>query len=342
MAGENGLAQRRLSLYQALARAPWAHDFYQVLRRVEALHPELPRLGEAGRPADEPVRLGQQADLAFAPTNLSEVRLGRSGRPRLGVRFLGLWGPQGPLPTHLTEFARERQLNHGDPTLVRFADVFHHRLLMLFYRAWRQAQPAASRDHPARDRFGVYVGALFGQGAPAWFARTEIADESKRHFAAHLARSVRNPEGLEDILASYFGVPVRVECFALRWMELPASQRSMLGARDGAATLGAGAVLGRRVLDAQHHFAVHLGPMALADYERLLPGGGWHRRLIEWVREYASEEYGVHATASVNAREVPRAVLGGGVRLGWTTWLGHWRGDAAAPGVRLALSRPAR
>lgn len=340
MAGADGVAKRRLSLYRALERAPWAHDFYQTLRRVEALHPELPRLGEAGRPADEPVRLGQQADLSFAPANLDAVKPGPSGRPRLQVRFLGVWGPQGALPIHLTEFARERELNHGDATLVRFADLFHHRLLLLFYRAWRRAQPTASRDHPDRDRFGTYVGALFGQGAPAWFGRTELTDETKRHFAGHLGRSVRNADGLADILSDDFGVPVAVETFALRWMDLPISQRSMLGRGDGS-TLGAGAVLGRRVPDAQHHYAVHFGPLTLEDYERMLPSGSWHQRLREWIREYSSEEFGVLGTFSVHAAQVPRAVLGAGVRLGWTTWLGHWRTASAAPGVRLALARHA-
>ena len=276
MAGESGLQDRRLKLYQSLAREPWAHDFYQVLRRVEALHPEFPALGEATRPSEEPIRLGQQADLSFAPSNLSEVKFGKSGRPHIQVRFLGVWGPQGPLPLHLTEFARERQINYGDPTLVRFADLFHHRMLLLFFRAWRQAQPTASRDHPDHDRFRTYVGALFGQGSPAWFGRTSIADDSKRHFAERLGRSARNPDGLTDILASYFQVPVRVECFAIRWMALPGAQQSALGRGGGAASLGAGAVLGQRVLDGQHHFAVHLGPMTLAAYEQFLPAGGWH------------------------------------------------------------------
>ena len=52
---------------ERLAAEPYRHDFYQVMRRFEARHPQLPRLGEALRPADEPLRVGQPAELTFAP-----------------------------------------------------------------------------------------------------------------------------------------------------------------------------------------------------------------------------------------------------------------------------------
>ena len=342
MAGKGGHENDRVTAYrQALMERPWAHDFYQVMRRIEGLHPGLPRLGEARRPADEAVRLGEQPDLAFAPATISHAEVGRDGRLRLLVRFLGLWGPQGPLPMHLTELARERQRSYGDVTLVRFADVFHHRVLLLFFRAWRQAQPTASRDRPAADRYRTYVGALFGQGSPAWFARAAINDDSKRFFVGHLHRGARNADGLADILTSYFRVPVRVQAFAPRWMHLPPSQRFALGRGGAATTLGQGVVVGARVLDAQHHFCLHLGPMPLAEYERFLPRGGWHDKLRDWVREYVGEEFDVSAIAAVTPGDVPGVALGKAGRLGWTSWLGRWRSKDAAAGARLALSQAA-
>lgn len=342
MASTGGREDDRLTSYrQALLAQPWAHDFYLVMRRVEGLYPALPRLGEARRPADEMVRLGQQPDLSFAPATISHAEVGADGRLRLLVRFLGLWGPQGPMPIHLTEVARERQRSYNDLSLVRFADVFHHRALLLFYRAWRQAQPTASRDRPATDRFRTYTGALFGQGSPAWFGRSAVADDSKRFFAGHLHRSARNADGLADILTMYFRVPVQIEAFAPRWMPLPPSQRFALGQGDEAGALGRGVVAGARVLDAQHHFCVHLGPMSIADYERCLPVGGWYAKLRDWVREYAGEEFDVSAIPSVEPHEVPSVVLGKAGRLGWTSWLGHWPGKGAAKGAKLALSQAA-
>ena len=116
-------------LFRALGETPREHDFFAVLRHVEALRPELPRIGTALRPAQEVVRLGQDPELDFAPSALESFSVGARSGPRLGVRFFGLLGPQGPMPLHFTEYVRERLRFRGDATLARFLDVFHHRLL---------------------------------------------------------------------------------------------------------------------------------------------------------------------------------------------------------------------
>ena len=129
------------ALFGAIEREPWAWDFHQALRRIECLSPASPRIGTAARPADEPIRLGQEPNLGFAPAMLSGLVVGAEGRPpRIEVRFFGLFGPNGPLPLHLTEFAYGRQLQAGDQTFARFADIIHHRFLSLFHRAWTTAR----------------------------------------------------------------------------------------------------------------------------------------------------------------------------------------------------------
>ena len=86
--------------------------------------------GEAERPAAEPVRLGQDPELAFAPAPLAWFGAEPgAAKPRLQVRLFGLFGPNGPLPLHVTEFARDRLHNAADRTLCRFLDVFHHRFV---------------------------------------------------------------------------------------------------------------------------------------------------------------------------------------------------------------------
>src|SRR5215211_3116331 len=155
-----------LAFLAAVADAPYRYDFYQTLRRLECLYAEKPRLGSALRPVDEPVRLGQDPDLSFANAPLASFDLPDGRPPRLQVRLFGLFGPNGPLPIHITEYARERLRHADDPTFCRFLDIMHHRFIALFYRAWAQAQPAVNRDRPADDRFTVYVGAFLGM-APA-------------------------------------------------------------------------------------------------------------------------------------------------------------------------------
>jgi len=115
-----------LSFFRALEEKPYQYDFFQALRRIECLFPKLPRIGQALRPADEPVRLGQEPALSFAPSTITSFKLADGAAlPRMEVRFFGMLGPNGPLPLHLTELARGRAIHAGDQTLVRFLDLFH-------------------------------------------------------------------------------------------------------------------------------------------------------------------------------------------------------------------------
>jgi type VI secretion system protein ImpH len=196
-------------MLRSLERAPYRFDFFDVLRRFECAHPEASRLGRAPRPCDEPIRLGQEASLGFPSSPMASFVPSAAGKPpRLSVHFLGLLGPNGPLPLHLTEYARDRMRNAGDRALVRFLDVFHHRILTLFYRVWADAQPTVSLDRPKEDRFGTYLGSLIGLGMPSLRNRDEFPDQAKLYFAGRFAAQTRNCEGLTAIVGAFFGLPV--------------------------------------------------------------------------------------------------------------------------------------
>ncbi len=316
---------------EAMAAEPHRWDFFQALRQIEAHHADMPRLGTARRPADEPVRLGQSAELSFAPSAISSVQPhAAGGKPRVEVRFFGLFGPNGPLPLHLTAYARERLLHKGDATLLRFADLFHHRLLLLFYRAWAQGQPTASLDRPAEDRFADFVGALVGTGGPEWHGRDAAPAHARLYFAGLMSRQVRNADGLQSLVAGCLGVPVRLVPFVGRWMRLLPQERTRIGrpgARRGAATaqLGQRAVLGGAVFDRQHHFRLHIGPLAMATFESLLPTGSALPAVKALVEDYIGLEFGWDLCLTLQPAERPEVRLGRSGRLGWTSWLGSAR-----------------
>lgn len=335
------------ALWREVAAEPWRFDFYALLRRIDASIAGRPRLGTARRPADEPLRLGQAPELSFAPAPLAKADpADRSGKPRLEVRFFGLFGPNGPLPLHLTAHARERLLHHRDETLLRFADLFHHRLLLLFYRAWAQAQPTASLDRPGEDRFADYVGSLLGVGGAAWRDRDAAPDHARLAFAGLFTRQVRNADGLARLLTGYLGRPVRVEQFVGRWMVLPEAERSRIGRRTSSrrlhsAQLGASAVLGRAVFDRQHHFRIHIGPLDRTTFESLLPVGSALPAVQALVDHYAGHEFGWDLELALRAGEVPATRPGRQGRLGWTTWLGRPDAERPSPGVLRLQPRPA-
>ncbi len=320
------------SVADEVAAAPHAHDFNQVMRRLEALHRSRPRFGQSVRPAQDAVRLAQEASVEFASAMLAGWEPGQDGRAdRLVVHFFGLFGPDGPLPLHLTEYARDRQRNERDPTLGRFADLFHHRALSLMYRAWADVRPVVSFDRPDADRFAAYAGALAGLGSPALRNRDAMPDLTKLHFAGLLANQTRHAEGLSAILSAFFTTPVRIECFVGAWLTLPDADHTRLAESGAPAQLGGGALLGRQVWSRQHKFRLVFGPLTLCEYERLLPGGLSFHKLVPLVRNYAGDLLAWDVQFVLRRREVPDTRLGRSGRLGWTTWLKPRRGlqDAA-------------
>lgn len=332
-----------LSLLRAIRNEPWAWDFYQAMRHLESAHVDQPRLGLGRSPADESIRLGQNPSMTFAPASLSTVAAPYGRRPaRIEVFFFGMLGPNGPLPLHFTEHARNRLYHFGDATFTRFLDVFHHRFLSLLYRAWAQAQPTVSLDRPSEDNFGSYVGALVGIGLPSLRNRDALPDFAKLSHVGHINRQVRNAEGLSKLVSAYFQCSAAVEQFVGHWMLLDQGDCLALGERRHG--LGVSAVLGRKVWDRQGKFRLILGPLKRDTYDELLPDGKGIRALSACVHNYNGMEYFWDARLVLKAADVPSARLDGQVRLGYTAWLGKRRAlrdaDDLILDVEWVLHRP--
>jgi type VI secretion system protein ImpH len=332
-------AQRQAALaalFESLHAAPYAHDFFALLRRLEALHPEAPRIGRALRPAQEPLRLGQEPELDFAPAALASFAQEGGPAPRLGVRFFGLLGPQGPMPLHLTEYVRERLRFRNDPTPARFLDIFHHRLLTLFYRAWADGQPTVQQDRPHDDRFAAWLGAAFGLTAETR-TQGELPERARLFQAGLLGSRSRHPEGLRKLLSQHFVVPVRIEPHVAHWLAIEPDDRTRLGfARNRPersatppAALGSAATAGHKLHDRQYKFRITIGPLTLAQYHGFLPGGAAWLKLRDWVRQYTGLDLLWDVQLCLSGAEIPEPRLGRRVPLGVATWIGR---GSRAPG----------
>jgi len=313
-----------------LAAAPYAHDFYALMRAYENAAPHLPRLGTALRPSDERLRVGQDVELTFAPAAISSYRPATESRvARVGVRFMGLFGPHGPMPLHLTEYVHGREHHHGDRTLSAFADVFHHRMILLLYRAWAQARPALWLDRDADARFDTFVGALIGMAASPWWGRDAVSDAGKRRNAGLLAGGVKHADGLRDILSDYLDVPISIESHVGHWMAIEPRDRTRLGDGGPPNQLGNGAVLGGAAWDRQFKFRVRVGPLDWEQYLRFLPDGEDALVVRDWVRQYVGLDLAWDLSVSLRGGQVPQPRLGGINRLGLSCWLGGFDPQAA-------------
>ncbi|MGB2806533.1 MAG: type VI secretion system baseplate subunit TssG [Sedimentisphaerales bacterium] len=318
---ETGAASH--SLNQRLQEHPYDFDFFQAVRRLESAHPHLPRVGCSQRPQGDLIRFCQKVSLAFEPSAIEAYfEPADEGLRRLSVTFLGLLGTNGPMPLCITEYVYDRLHNHRDKTLACFLDIFNHRMISLFYRAWACNQQTVSHDRKEDDRFAFYIGSLFGIGMDSFFKRDAVPDVAKLHYAGRLSCQTKNAEGLQEILHDYFGVPVAIEEFVEQWIELPREYCCQLGKSLDNASLGSTSIVGSRFLECQQKFRIKCGPMSFSDYERLLPGSESLGRFVTWIRNYIGDELSWELNLVLRHEEIPRICLGEVGQLGWTTWLG--------------------
>ena len=313
-----------LDHFAKLAERPEEHHVFQAMRVIDAAYPDSPRLGESRRPREDVVRLGQEAELAFPPSTIRSFKPGTPSAPgTLISRFFGLFGPQGPLPLHLTEYARDRQRNHRDHTIVAFANMLTHRMMSLLYRAWRSGNPAASYDR-GEDEFEKRVSAIAGYRGDGLQGRDAMPDIARRHFAAYMSQGSKNPDGLISLISHFFEVPVEIDQFVGAWLQLEPDDCWELGGMVG---LGQTTSVGSKVWSRASKFRIRIGPLNRERYERFLPGTEGFDRLEAIVRSYVGESLDWEVQLILKGDEVPRSSLGGKTRLGQTSWVDMKRND---------------
>jgi type VI secretion system protein ImpH len=326
MAGAPGPSATRVKPLEELRCAPERFSLFAALRLLEQAFPQQPRLGESRKAADDAIRLGHRPHLVFAPSDVASYDEDEAGKGYLEQHSFGLFGPNGPLPIHVTELAYERRRHADDATIVDFMNVFQHRLIALFYRAWANSDPATSFDRPDSDRFMMYVGATFGLAPPAARGRDSVSDYAKLSRAAWFGQQTRSATALRAILADYFAARVQIEEFTGAWLVVPPELRCRLGREP--ATLGDGAFLGSAVWQSQHKFEIVFGPLTFARLESFLPGARGLQELQSLVRLFTNDEWTWQLRLLLLPEEIPRTTLGCAGKLGWTAWLGTHVGVA--------------
>lgn len=289
---------------------------FPVVRELEARAADKPRIGRAKRPEHSIVDLAQQPSLGFAESTLTTA-VPHRGRTQLRGYWLGLTGPMGPLPVHLSEYAFfERRYAKKHP-FGDWLDVLAGRMLQAFYRAWAESQPVAQADRPNDDRFAQWLAALSGaaEGAPADAA---FPARARSHYAALFA-GLRSAIAIQDALSHLLMQPVRVVEYMPKWREFEAEDLSRLG--RSFSTLGSDAALGARVFSASDAFRVIVRAESLRDYQSLLPGGERFRIAAEAIDAFKPTHLEWDLCVEIDDADAPPARLDGMSRLGWTSWV---------------------
>jgi type VI secretion system protein ImpH len=303
---------------------PHSFSFFQAVRALERLRPGRPGPGRFVDPGREFVRFGAHPSLAFPPSEIQALELpeDEDAPARMTVNFMGVTGPLGVLPHHYTLLLRERK-RARDGAAEAFLDLFHHRMISLFYRAWEKHRFTLAREKGAEDRLEDHLLDLVGMGLPSQRGQLPIDDDALIHFGSLLGPQQRSAVALEQMIEDFFDVPVTVEQFVGGWYPLPRRDQTAVGDEDGASTrLGLGAVAGDEIWDQQARVRVRLGPLTREQFDAFLPTGSAHAPLKSLVRFFSHDQFDFEAQLVLGQEDVPGLVLGGPDQpLGWTTWI---------------------
>ncbi len=244
------------------------------------------------------------------------------------VAFMGLTGAEGALPRYYTELLLQRaQVN--DYALRDFLDLFNHRLISLFYRAWETHHCVVgyerARETGEEDRFARLLYAVLGLGTAGIRERLGGDDGSLLRYAGLLVQRPRSAQALQHCLSDAFQVPVQVRQFMGMWLSVQEEDWSRLGTPGTNNRLGQTTVAGTKVWDQQARFQVRLGPLDFDTFSGLLPSGKAFATLVRMTKFLAGPEFDFNVNLTLNAPEVPpcrlRVTPAYTPRLGWTTWL---------------------
>lgn len=310
----------------ALRQDPHSFAFFQAVRLLERLRPECPPVGGWADPGAEAVRFGVPPSLAFPPSEIQALELREDGPAAMKVNFFGATGPQGVLPHEYTLLVADR-LRARDRALADFLDMFHHRLLSFFYRAWQKYRFAAAREDGREDVLGEHVLDLIGLGPHGSRTSLPFPADALISRAGLLVPQPRGAAALQQLIEDFFGVAVEVKQFVGGWYPLGLGDRCRVSddEEEPANQLGRGAVAGDEIWDQQSKVRLRLGPLDRATYDSFLPGGEAHQPLASLLRFFSHDQYEFEVQLVLSAEDVPGVRLGGeddtAARLGWSTWI---------------------
>jgi type VI secretion system protein ImpH len=323
-----------MNFFDEITQNPSGFSLFNTLRFVDAKYSENPRIGQAGKASEENIVLRQKPSMAFAHTPLSHFIPANEDfeKDQLFNLSFGMFGPMGSMPYHLTEHAHSREHHYNDPTFARFADVFHHRMISLFYRAEANTQPCIEMDRPDENDFDTLIGALAGlsqlENNQSDDIESQTAQSIYKNKWDRLYRSglfslaTRPADGLKSLILDFLKLPVKIDQLTGGWLQLAEEDQFNIGIFSNNNQLGVNTSLGEKVFDVQHKFTVKIGPLSIQDFYRLLPNSDLFQQLREMIRLYSNDEYDWDIELQLKSHHVPKFQLGVQSQLGWTTWVG--------------------
>lgn len=310
-------------LNRVLVDEPYRFDFFQAVRLLERIFPKKKAVGQEALPHEEPVRFRSRIALDFPPSDIHEmIESGDEEKsPEMLVNFMGMVGVNGVLPTHYTELVLGR-IRYQDTAMWSFLDIFTHRAVSMFFRAWAKYRFPLAYER-GNDDFTAYLFDITGLGTKGLRGRMNLQDESLLPYAGLISQKPHSANALENVLCDYFGTTAKALQFFGQWIALNKADLTKLGADNS--NLGMSAIIGTKIWDQQSKFRIRMGPLMFKQFQAFLPNGSAYKQLRSIVKFIVGLEFDYDVQLTLKATQVPSAILTTkAVRrpmLGWTSFL---------------------
>ncbi len=313
------------AILKILEEEPFSVRFFQAMRLLERAAGSGAPVGHFSRPEDEAVRFKSLPSLGFPPSELYDLTRSPGGQWQMTVQFMGLTAALSALPAVYTEAVLLR-MREKDHAMRDFFDIFNHRIISLFYRAWEKHRFFIGYEAGHDDLLSLRLFDLLGLGTEGMRNRGRLADGACMYYAGLLGRQVRSATSLRQILEDFFEVPIQINQFAGTWRALPPENRTcLLGTLSINEQLGFGVVAGDEVWDHHGRIQISIGPMRFERYQQFLPQESAYRELVGWMQFYADGAYETQVQLILEKQDVPACELGDPgartPRLGLASWL---------------------
>lgn len=315
--------QSDTSLKDRLFKEFYHFSFFKAVHLLESLFPDKKPLGRTLTPSEEGVRFSVKPGFKFPPSDIAGLKHTDPEKPvDMEIAFMGLIGPSGLLPNWYNELALQRA-RRKDFTFIDFLNLFHHRLISLFYLAWKKHRLPENYLPGANDRFSKYLLSLIGLGTGGLTEKIGFEHESLLFYSGLLSNTIPSATAIEATVAYFSGVTTRIDQFVERMLPLSIEDQTQLGSANS--QLGIDTVCGSYVWESQSKFRINLGPMRFKKFLRFLPTGDLLHPIFSLVRYITGIEYEFEIRVFLKREEVPPCILGektpASPRLGWSTWV---------------------
>jgi type VI secretion system protein ImpH len=313
-------------LNQLLADEPFRFEFFQAVRLLEKIYPERRAVGGDALPHEEIVRFRSRMGLDFPASQIHELKesfdeSAEKEKLEMFINFMGMVGVSGVMPAHYTELIMER-VRYRDTAMWMFLDIFTHRTVSMFFRAWEKYRFPVSYER-GQDDFTAYLFDFAGLGTRGLRGRMDLDDESLLPYSGLIAQKPHSATALGNILGDYFRVKAKILQFFGQWLDLDSASITKLGQANSG--LGTTAIIGSRVWEQQSKFRIVFGALTFNEFQNFLPSGTAHNPMKSIVRFMNGMEFDFDVRLILQAKQVPSTILTTRAKrrpmLGWTSFL---------------------